>query len=113
MDLLNYQYLDKMNNNNIGILCYEGKLFGLFVFKTSKCPLLLTLWVNVSDVVEVFTQLTLASFHQTLQRKVVAFNTCWLIEFLLDLWIITFQRVELDAHFFLNVSNKRSNFTIK
>lgn len=24
MDLLNYQYLDKMNNN-IGILCYEGK----------------------------------------------------------------------------------------
>ncbi|XP_077893041.1 uncharacterized protein LOC144373968 isoform X2 [Ictidomys tridecemlineatus] len=23
MDLLNYQYLDKMNNN-IGILCYEG-----------------------------------------------------------------------------------------
>lgn len=25
MDLLNYQYLDKMNNN-IGILCYEGKL---------------------------------------------------------------------------------------
>lgn len=28
MDLLNYQYLDKMNNN-IGILCYEGKLAGL------------------------------------------------------------------------------------
>lgn len=25
MDLLNYQYLDKMNNN-IGILCYEGKV---------------------------------------------------------------------------------------
>lgn len=25
MDLLNYQYLDKMNNN-IGILCYEGEL---------------------------------------------------------------------------------------
>lgn len=24
MDLLNYQYLDKMNNN-IGILCYEGR----------------------------------------------------------------------------------------
>lgn len=24
MDLLNYQYLDKMNNN-IGILCYEGE----------------------------------------------------------------------------------------
>lgn len=24
MDLLNYPYLDKMNNN-IGILCYEGK----------------------------------------------------------------------------------------
>lgn len=28
MDLLNYQYLDKMNNN-IGILCYEGKVEGL------------------------------------------------------------------------------------
>lgn len=27
MDLLNYQYLDKMNNN-IGILCYEGKVTG-------------------------------------------------------------------------------------
>lgn len=27
MDLLNYQYLDKMNNN-IGILCYEGKMTG-------------------------------------------------------------------------------------
>ncbi|KAL4646360.1 transcription cofactor vestigial-like protein 4 isoform X1 [Arapaima gigas] len=26
MDLLNYQYLDKMNNN-IGILCYEGNVF--------------------------------------------------------------------------------------
>lgn len=26
MDLLNYQYLDKMNNN-IGILCYEGNAF--------------------------------------------------------------------------------------
>ncbi len=25
MDLLNYQYLDKMNNN-IGILCYEGNV---------------------------------------------------------------------------------------
>lgn len=25
MDLLNYQYLDKMNNN-IGILCYDGKI---------------------------------------------------------------------------------------
>lgn len=24
MDLLNYQYLDNMNNN-IGILCYEGR----------------------------------------------------------------------------------------
>lgn len=24
MDLLNYQYLDKMNNN-IGVLCYEGE----------------------------------------------------------------------------------------
>lgn len=24
MDLLNYQYLDKMNNN-IGILCYDGE----------------------------------------------------------------------------------------
>lgn len=23
MDLLNYQYMDKMNNN-IGLLCYEG-----------------------------------------------------------------------------------------
>lgn len=32
MDLLNYQYLDKMNNN-IGILCYEGKIrvWGFFV----------------------------------------------------------------------------------
>lgn len=30
MDLLNYQYLDKMNNN-IGILCYEGKVKGLRV----------------------------------------------------------------------------------
>ena len=30
MDLLNYQYLDKMNNN-IGILCYEGKVKGVFV----------------------------------------------------------------------------------
>ena len=46
MDLLNYQYLDKMNNN-IGILCYEGKekvlccFVGVttVVFKTSKCPL--------------------------------------------------------------------------
>lgn len=28
MDLLNYQYLDKMNNN-IGILCYEGNTAGL------------------------------------------------------------------------------------
>ncbi|RMC00105.1 hypothetical protein DUI87_23515 [Hirundo rustica rustica] len=33
MDLLNYQYLDKMNNN-IGILCYEApitleKLYGI------------------------------------------------------------------------------------
>lgn len=39
MDLLNYQYLDKMNNN-IGILCYEGKMESLVddilvVFKTS------------------------------------------------------------------------------
>lgn len=32
MDLLNYQYLDKMNNN-IGILCYEGKVSGYGVFK--------------------------------------------------------------------------------
>lgn len=34
MDLLNYQYLDKMNNN-IGILCYEGKntdLYFLWLF---------------------------------------------------------------------------------
>lgn len=46
MDLLNYQYLDKMNNN-IGILCYEGKSGGFvllvgvatLVFKTSKWPL--------------------------------------------------------------------------
>lgn len=38
MDLLNYQYLDKMNNN-IGILCYEGKGKGLWV--------LLRLFLNV------------------------------------------------------------------
>lgn len=29
MDLLNYQYLDKMNNN-IGILCYEGNVLWAF-----------------------------------------------------------------------------------
>lgn len=37
MDLLNYQYLDKMNNN-IGILCYKGKqhvlLYPLLFFVT-------------------------------------------------------------------------------
>ena len=35
MDLLNYQYLDKMNNN-IGILCYEGKLI-IFFSPIVKC----------------------------------------------------------------------------
>lgn len=43
MDLLNYQYLDKMNNN-IGILCYEGKseclrvsLPAVVVFFKNRC----------------------------------------------------------------------------
>lgn len=45
MDLLNYQYLDKMNNN-IGILCYEGTSVG--VLKTFEWPLVSS-WVN--DVV--------------------------------------------------------------
>lgn len=39
MDLLNYQYLDKMNNN-IGILCYEGKStrLGCFSVLLSASP---------------------------------------------------------------------------
>lgn len=37
MDLLNYQYLDKMNNN-IGILCYEGNISTL------------TLWLLVNEM---------------------------------------------------------------
>lgn len=42
MDLLNYQYLDKMNNN-IGILCYEGNCF---ISQTAFCGLYFTLsWI--------------------------------------------------------------------
>lgn len=40
MDLLNYQYLDKMNNN-IGVLCYEGRCCRvdfLFVSVTATPP---------------------------------------------------------------------------
>lgn len=36
MDLLNYQYLDKMNNN-IGILCYEGRSTRLGCFWVLLC----------------------------------------------------------------------------
>lgn len=32
MDLLNYQYLDKMNNN-IGVLCYEGRCSRMYSFE--------------------------------------------------------------------------------
>lgn len=58
MDLLNYQYLDKMNNN-IGILCYEGKVEGLcclWVLPTVvfKWPFPLR-WVQVSDVMFKFS----------------------------------------------------------
>lgn len=41
MDLLNYQYLDKMNNN-IGVLCYEGRCSRMdffFTFVTATPPL--------------------------------------------------------------------------
>lgn len=54
MDLLNYQYLDKMNNN-IGILCYEGKRGALWaflkvVFKTSYLLLdAVEPWASVND----------------------------------------------------------------
>lgn len=40
MDLLNYQYLDKMNNN-IGVLCYEGRCSRMdffFTFVTAPPP---------------------------------------------------------------------------
>lgn len=70
MDLLNYQYLDKMNNN-IGILCYEGKMEGFGVVL-----LLLRLFlklgsgrygvseVNASDVVDTLRAFTkVNTFH--------------------------------------------------
>lgn len=40
MDLLNYQYLDKMNSN-IGVLCYEGRCSRMysFAFVTATPPL--------------------------------------------------------------------------
>lgn len=43
MDLLNYQYLDKMNNN-IGILCYEGKPHCLWAFRKLSSGFLAREW---------------------------------------------------------------------
>ncbi len=80
MDLLNYQYLDKMNNN-IGILCYEGKVKALLLrlfLKASKRPRPPRCESTLATPsVEVFTQLTYANVScdsaQTMQRKVVCF----------------------------------------
>lgn len=43
MDLLNYQYLDKMNNN-IGILCYEGNAF---VSQSVSCRVCFLLFLSM------------------------------------------------------------------
>lgn len=47
MDLLNYQYLDKMNNN-IGILCYEG----------NNQALTFSLQVNINNEMKYLVKIT-------------------------------------------------------
>lgn len=74
MDLLNYPYLDKMNNN-IGILCYEGNLkrsvyFFLYTF-LDYIQCLSEKITDGRDVTETFyTHRVLVCYYE-LQKKFV------------------------------------------
>lgn len=72
MDLLNYQYLDKMNNN-IGILCYEGKhTLCCYAAVVSDCGAAATpriTLVHGADVAQSFTPWTFSKY-QSLECEV-------------------------------------------
>lgn len=91
MDLLNYQYLDKMNNN-IGILCYEGELKWRVFFGAVCCCYYACFFFNnlgeftsATLLTEVFTPVSVnrAGFLSANleEKKVVALNTCLFVCF--------------------------------